>query len=441
MPEIDVLYFIEHTARELDTACAVKHLLQRDYGLDCQVASITDGLTQRTSAWEPRVITLPFCVQISDLGLDKIISRWPQARYINLAFEQVLGKTQKDFKAPKDAFTRQYVLHHAWGDFYAEYLQAYGVAPELTVVNGNPSLALYCPPYRAYYEQDREQFAARYGLDPHKRWVFIPENYGWAFFRDHMLRDRIRRGFNAEDAYRYRDFARDSLRDSARWWREAGEQGQVEVIVRPRPAIPQESFAQAVRDLAGEIPAGLHIIKDGTVREWILASDIVLSSYSTTLLEAAIAQKPVYMMTPHPIPDFLYNEWYDLTTQLSTQQAFLDAIYAEPVGRNWEALEGWVRTLMMSRGDAIANLASLLDGVSRGRQAPPPPLEIAERLRRPNYDRIKRRLRRFGWNLMQDTAAALGFKTDRDWTAHEQDSLPASEVDRRVARWAEILKP
>ena len=436
----EILYFIEHTARELDIACAVKHLLRRDYGLACRVVPIAAGLEELGADLNPQVIALPFCISAQDLGLEQIITRWPQARYVDLAFEQVLGKTQKDFKAPKDDFSRSFVLHHAWGDFFGAYLQANGVPAGHIAVNGNPSLSLYRPPYRAFFERERASFAVAYHLDPGKRWVFIPENYGWAFFRDNMLRDRIRRGFNEQDAYRYRDFARDSLRESAHWWRQAGQDGQVEVIVRPRPAIPQESFAQAIRDLSGEIPAGLHIIKDGTVREWTLASDVVLSSYSTTLLEAAFAQKPVYMLTPYPIPDFLYSEWYDLTPKLCTQQEFLAAMYAPEQETNWTALERWVREQMMSRGDAIANLAALLAQVQRGQAGAPAPLQVAEEIQRLTLEKLKRKARKTGWNLLQDSAAAIGIQTfDRKWTAHEQDGLSQAEIQQRAQRWAEVL--
>lgn len=440
MKNVDLVYFVEHAARELDIACAVKYLLERDYGLSCEVASIVGDLPSYTARVRPKVVAIPYCVSVKDAGLEPLVAAWPDAPFVNLAFEQVLGKTQQGFKAPKDRFARNFVHHHAWGDFFAEYLQANGVPAENITVNGNPSLALYCPPYRAYFEIGREVFASRFGLDPEKRWIFIPENYGWAFFRDHMLRDRIRRGFNPEDAYRYRDFARDSLRESAHWWRKAGEEGRVEVIVRPRPAIPAQSFAQAIRDLSGELPPHLHVIKDGTVREWILASDIVLSSYSTTLLEAAVAAKPVYMLSPYPMPDFLYNEWYDLTAQLSTQEDFLQAMYSQPAEANWGPLEAWVRRQMMSRGDAIANLTALLGSVFQGETAVPRPAQVSAEVKRLTFDKLKRKVRKAGWNLLQDTAAALGIQTaDRNWNPHEHDSFSPEEINRRVEAWARIL--
>jgi hypothetical protein len=371
--------------------------------------------------------------------LAQIASHWPEARYINLSFEQLLGKTQKKFKAPRDDFARNYVLHHAWGEFFSRYLQANHVPRSQIIVNGNPSYMLYRSPYKNYY-QTREELARQYDLDPEKRWVFVPENYGWAFFKDHMVRDRVRRGFDPDDAFRYRVFARDSLCAAAAWWRDAAKLDSVELIVRPRPAIPKDQFVNTVAEMAGELPASLRFIKQGTVREWILASDIVFSSYSTTLLEAAVAQKPLYMLMPYSFPDFLYAPWYDLAAKVETGDAFLDVLTQPELDQNWRHLEAWVINKMMAKGDAIANLADLFADVIAGHVDVPQPLPVGRELEQLSWGKVKRSLRKIGWNWYQSGLAALGIKTrDQVWNPHEKDVVAPVDVQRRVARWGEIL--
>ncbi|MEA3352073.1 MAG: hypothetical protein U9Q82_15820 [Chloroflexota bacterium] len=436
---VDILYFIEHTARELDIACAVKYLAQNKYNLRVEICSIAVGLGDTLARYQPEVVALPYCVSVHDLGLAQIVSHWPRARYINLSFEQLLGKTQKKFKAPRDDFSRQYVFHHAWGEFFAQYLQANHVTRSQIAVNGNPSYMLYRCPYKAYY-QPRKELAQQYGLDPEKRWVFIPENYGWAFFEDHMLRDRIRRGFDPDDAYRYRDFARDSLRAAAGWWRDASKLDSIELIVRPRPAIPREQFIETVRAMAGDVPKTLHFIKQGTVREWILASDMIFSSYSTTLLEAAVAQKPLSMLMPFPFPDFLYAPWYDVAAKVETGDAFFDVLTQPQLESNWQPLENWVIDNMMSNGDAIANLADLFASVIAGDISVPQPVSVGRDLTNFSWGQVKRSLRKTSWNLYQSGLSALGIKTrDQVWNPHERDIISPDDVESRVARWAKVL--
>ncbi len=441
MEKVDLVYFVEHVARELDIACAVKAILEQKTTISVKIASITHGLEDVLDAYHPKVVALPYCVAVHEAGLDKIVARWPQAKFINLAYEQVLGKAQKNLNSPKDEFAREYVVHHAWGDFFAQYLLDNKVPETHIAINGNPSYALYREPYRDYYGNQRTRLAEQFDLDPDKRWIFIPENYGWAFFRDHMVRARIRRGFDPEHAYQYRDFARKSLQTSAQWWRSAGEIDSVELIVRPRPAIPAESFVETVREMAGDILEKVHFIKHGTVREWILASDVVISNFSTTLLEAAVAQKPVYMMVPFPFPEFLLAEWYEIIEKIETESVFNSVISQQEAHENWSDLEAWAINQMISRGDAISGLADILASLVRGDIDVPPPIEIARQLDRMTPARAVRMARKHGWNLMQSTLATLGIKTqDQGWTAHESDLLTDDVVEQRVIRWKEVLK-
>jgi hypothetical protein len=440
MQEIDILYFVEHAARELDIACAAKYLLEQRHGLSVEIVSIFERLEEALDTWQPQVVAIPYCTSVKDWGLESMVTRWPHARFVNLAFEQILGKTQKAFKAPKDDFSRHYVLQSVWGDFFGDYLRSHGVIDELVVVNGNPNFPLYQSPYRAYFGSAREKLAEKFGLDMGRRWVFVPENYGWAFFRNHMIRDRIRRGFNPDDAYRYRDFARDSLHEAARWWYQAAGLDNLELIVRPRPAIPAEHFIAVVQEVVGEIPEHLHFIKYATVREWILASDLVFSSYSTTLLDAAVAHKPLYMLMPYTFPDFLYAEWYDLAAKVKTGAAFIEAVSGDTLDSNWEPLETWVKRTMMFHGDAIGNLVRLLASVKSGEIAVPQPFEIAREAQRLSLDKVKRKGRRFGWNLWQNGLARIGIKTlDQVWDAHEEDLITPANITKRVSRWAEVL--
>ena len=440
MQPIDVIYFIEHIARELDVACAVKFLLAKQ-GIQVEICSLVNHLDDTLSRWRPRLVAIPYGTSVKDTNLEPIIAHWGSARYINLSYEQVLGKTQKSFKAPKDQFARRHLLYTAWGDFFARYLETYGVPPGHIVVTGNPALALYTNPYREYYGQARTTLATRFHLDISRQWVFVPENYGWAFFKDHQVRDRIRRGFPPEDAFRYRDFALNSLKAASIWWRDAARLDGVELIVRPRPATPEAHFRGTVTEFAGEIPPHLHIIKYGSVREWILASDKVFSSYSTTLLDAALADKPVYMLTPSPIPDFLHAEWYDLTQKVATFDAFAASIQSLPDRANWEPLQAWVINQMMSRGDAIANLARLI-AITLGEESPvAPPLEVSDALHRFSLDRVWRKFRKVAWNFGQLILTPPHWASPKEnWSPHEQDQIEPQDIDRRLARWEQILR-
>ena len=171
---VDVLLFVEYVARELDIACAVKYLAAEQHQVTVEIAAVSWDLAATLRRYHPKVVAVPYCYSAlpEDPGVHQMLTAWPGAVYLNLAYEQVYQRINQRFKLPRDAFAREHVLHHAWGDFYAESLREHGVPEAHVVVNGNPSYALYRPPYQAYFEASRTDLARRYGLDPEKRWVF-----------------------------------------------------------------------------------------------------------------------------------------------------------------------------------------------------------------------------------------------------------------------------
>ena len=84
---------------------------------------------------------------------------------------------------------------------------------------------------------------------------------------------------------------------------------RAEVVFRPRPATGIEDVRAFCRERLGGVPEGVRILKDGSVREWVLASDVTASAVSTTLIEAAVAGKAVAVAEPLPLPESMIHDW------------------------------------------------------------------------------------------------------------------------------------
>lgn len=428
---IDIMIFVEHVARELDTACAIKYLLAQRHGLKTHIASMAWDLGGTLRDYKPAVVVTPYCYSVADFGIHQILAAWPDAHYVNLAYEQVFQQIQKGHKAPRDRFAFECVLHHAWGEFYASFLAASGVRKENIVVNGNPTYALYLPPYHSYFES-RQDLAVKHHLDPAKRWVLVPENYGVGFLNDQQLATRYGNKADWEKGKEFRRFAFESFNQAARWWAAAARRDNVEVIVRPRPATPEEVFGHQFAQAAGEAPANLHIIKKGTVREWILAADLVASSYSTTLIESAVASKPIVMFAPIAFPAFVSAEWYPLVPNVVTEEAFVQAAAGQGPPDSFKPLQDWARRTMLSGGDVIANLADLLASVkNKTRPLPGPPGAGVRSLRPP--ETLRKRVR----GLLCRVKHAFIGRPGRSW---EADEIVPADVQRRVDKWARVLE-
>jgi hypothetical protein len=231
---------------------------------------------------------------------------------------------------------------------------------------------LFSEPYRRRFKT-RAELAAQVGVDPSKRWVFFPENYRWAFLRDLDFAWMIASGLQADDAYAMHHFCCDSLIQTVRWLLDLARDGSVEVIVRPRPTTDLKRLERAVQQLAGNggVPPSLHVTKADSVREWLMASDFACSSYSTTMIEAAVAGKPAYFIEPIPIPPPLQAPWHERVARIRTQAQLMNTFLGEPDPSASDALGQWATSEMLGRGDPIAGLASIIDELASTRRRGP----------------------------------------------------------------------
>ncbi len=56
----DVLYLIEHVARELDIACAIRHLARKRHGVNIEIGSLVAGPESAAAGFRPKLIAVLF---------------------------------------------------------------------------------------------------------------------------------------------------------------------------------------------------------------------------------------------------------------------------------------------------------------------------------------------------------------------------------------------
>ena len=88
----DIIFFVEHVARELDIACAIKAILLNEQGVTVEIKSIVHDLDETVTLPEPALVILPHCNGVENRPPEKMLPKWPNAKFLSLAYEQVLGK-------------------------------------------------------------------------------------------------------------------------------------------------------------------------------------------------------------------------------------------------------------------------------------------------------------------------------------------------------------
>jgi surface carbohydrate biosynthesis protein len=381
---IDVLWLVEHVDRELDVAicCAIE--IERRFGLTVEIANYYTEFESLMGGVVPNVVLIPFFFSAEDIGSKQYAARWPEATLINLRWEQILYKVNQSLKQVRGDTARSSVWHVAWSEESAGEAIAQGVRPDKVLLTGHPLFSLYEPSYRGAFVS-RSELAQRHGLSPARRWLFFPENYRWAFVKDSSMRKLEARGTGVAAAALadLRAYCRDSLHAALVWLDRIARDDGWEVVFRPRPSTNTEDLQELVSEVLPDRAPRLHVIKDRSVRDWTLASDHVMSSFSTSLIEAALAGKPINTVSPAPVPELLQYEWCGLVHDVATADAMASAL-RDPANRAPAApLAAWARSRFEPRGNPVVVLAEeigriasryRLDGAARVtmRDEPPP---------------------------------------------------------------------
>jgi len=428
--QLDILYLYDHPVRELDVACAVKSLLESKFGLTVEIAQSKADISAITGIYQPEIVVLPWYYRLEHYPY---LLALRQSRFVTLAWEQLFYGGNKNAKSPHGVFAQKYLWHHAWGDFYVDFLAEYDVPKEHIFVNGNPSYTLYQSPYSRYFIQ-RAELAKKYGLDINRKWVFFPENYNWKFYDAARIKRFIGYGITADDMSVMQSFSAESFQIVMSWCNEIAARDDIELILRPRPTTEPDELRQAMLNAVQTPSRGFHTISGETVREWILASDLVVSSHSTSLIEAAVAEKPVFMLEPITIPEALHVHWHNFTPRIKSSAEFNSAC------ENWDSkpyimLRNWAQTTMMTNGDSIWNIAAFLAQLSNSnnREIKSPSVESlmlpTNRVSLPKWALYP--YRRWQWNKLKSTYHQR---------TRQRDVIDAEKIQEKIIRWNKVLK-
>lgn len=434
MRKIDIIYLYEKAKREFDMACAVKVLAKQLHGLDLEIVQQNTGFREAFRRYIPKVVVLPFCYQERSHYL--YLLKWRHAIYFNLTWEQFFYPGNRIAKTPRGDFALKHVIHHAWTKEYENYLRSIGVPDEHIFLNGNPALALYQMPYRSYYMR-RTELAERYKLNLNKTWIFFPENYNWAFYGQEMLQQMINDGQSPQMVASLKEFSTTSFEEAMRWCGEMLKDCDVELIVRPRPSTESDEFARRVGLVLGGLPERMHIFKGETVREWILSSDLVVSSTSTSLIEAAIADKAIYILEPFESPEDLRQDWHKLVHKVRAYQEFVELCNNEPDVTSNIRLSEWARINMLSRGDPIKNIVNYLAEICESEKIKDRPRPSLRSITPPN----KYFLPWWGAYLLRKLFLSIGLTkpSEKDYPEYKKDIILEEDAERRLKEWGDIL--
>jgi surface carbohydrate biosynthesis protein len=318
---IDVIFWVEHKDRELECYKVIAQKLKNKYGLTSLIIS---NFFHSHYLWLYKAKVYIFNNLNNNIGWpDGFI--WSTYRdsvvYISHRWEQNLFPINFEFKAPYNEFEKQKVKLFAWDEYFKEYLINYGVsANNISIVGNIASDILYKLQNNSY--NLRYKLSKEFSLNITKQWLFLPMNFNWAFMDETTIINKIKNGYNEKVAHEYNEYSKKCLKEFIIFIEKVNKQHNFEIILRPHPSITPKNYINTFNNILGYIPSNILINKSYSVREWIIASDVIGSNWSTSVWDAYQIGKKSFYFSPYERPNWLNTYWLDSVDNIQNIKEF-----------------------------------------------------------------------------------------------------------------------
>ncbi len=301
-----IVILVEHPDRELLVAEAIGRAVKElDSAVNIKIVSILFNVEEAILAKHYDLIVFPSNWPI----INSISALRNGATYLSLNFEQMLSNFNKQAKRPAAGFITTGVNHFSWSREYSDYLVESGI--DISRI-----YEIQKPIFQALARMSASHWLAidnglLIKLTAYDRIVFAPLTCLQAFKSDARLRREFGSGDLFDRAIARRDFVRSSVETIFFWVAKlAEERPRVAFVLRPHPSVSTSTYAEVFERLNIKKPSNVLITHNGTAIQWITKSQIVMSNYSSLLLDGLQYGTPSFILQPLPFPDDISYTWF-----------------------------------------------------------------------------------------------------------------------------------
>ncbi|XME02208.1 surface carbohydrate biosynthesis protein [Lachnospiraceae bacterium C1.1] len=294
MKNIDFALLFEHSAREIEALTLIKCELERR-GYSAEIIYKHD-MVERNKFY-PKVVIAPFLYSTLVMQRIAMFGNHSVKKYLNLQWEQIFCKDDKtdiEYHSPKGIARK--AAHISWGKINKTRLESFGVSSDHIFETGHITMDLCSSKFRKIYNS-REELSKKYGLDIGKKWLLFIS--GFAEADPQYVRD-LKINFGVDDNISNHIILTVKTQKKVLEWfkRILSEDPELQIIYRPHPS---EGATPALANICEAI-SGLKIIRDESVRQWILVSDYISTWISTSIVEAFFMGKKCAILRPFALP-------------------------------------------------------------------------------------------------------------------------------------------
>lgn len=321
MKAYDFIIGYEHKQREIESICLLKVELERR-GYKVLIYNTNDQrLKEHIKLYHAEVLLLPYAYD------DKIISFSTRRaitfnKLINLQWEQAIYKQQEDnadsYRSPSGICRK--AVHLSWGKANVDRLiQTVGLAPQKVRLVGNITLDFLKKPLSNFY-LTKEEIYRKYSIPVDKKVCLFIASFKSALISDEDLDELCR--LYGEWRREQHDVALRTMNTILDWIQKALDADpELYFIYRPHPG-EQTYIVDEIQKRCERFV----VIKDLSVKQWILIVDKIYTWISTTIAEVYFADKSCYILYPYELAEEATGRLFDNMDSIVDYETFVDSL-------------------------------------------------------------------------------------------------------------------
>ncbi len=315
--EIDFLIIYEHKVRELENMCLIKYELERR-GYKVLIKHIEDeeALEAVKPIYHAKVVMTMACYQNASL-------EWHTKDFVS--FDKVIDMQWENIVYPKDekaGVFKNYtgigreVVRVSWGEANRRrLLEAAHMEPRNIKLVGHVGMDFLRDELKGYY-RSKEDLFAEYGLPMDKKVLLFASPFYADNLTEEYIADMCRR--HGDDWRDYYDFMMRSERAILEWMEKlCKSRDDILLIYRPHPG----HIGRHMAEVAGRCD-NFKVISELSVKQWIIASDMIYTGNSSTIVEAFFAGRMCHLLFPCEVTEGYEHHLISKGRKITTYEEF-----------------------------------------------------------------------------------------------------------------------
>ena len=296
-----ILWFFEHFEREMPIINLCREQLEAD-GVDVEIQpSLLNFPELSIYGQSYHAIIVPSKNRLLARILKDI-----DIPIICLNYEQMLSGINNALKAP-DALVKQARYLLAWSEDFGDYLKHNGIDPDAIIYSQRPQNEIA----RQYIDGTNFHLPVivQEAKKQFKNIIYLPLTCLQAFKTDaELTRLAKATGVEKNQLIERKQAVKSQL---IFLYEEIVRSKNSFFILRPHPGVMIEDHQALLSEIGVNRCDNLLITDEGNVYDWFNVSDIIISNYSSVLLDAHAVDKDVYLFKTDMLPLWMHYAWFD----------------------------------------------------------------------------------------------------------------------------------